>query len=110
MGANSTQLARVEGGVEQLLSSMSKQVELALPQFIKPERFMRVMLTQIRATPKLLDCSKESFLGAMMDCAQLGLEPGSALGHAYLVPYKNTCTLVTGYKGVVERTFGPPTA
>jgi recombination protein RecT len=34
--------------------------------------------------------------------AELGLEPGGALGHAYLVPYKQTCTLIVGYRGLIE--------
>jgi recombination protein RecT len=37
-----------------------------------------------------------------MQSAELGLEAGSALGHAYLVPYKTECTLIIGYRGLLE--------
>lgn len=37
-----------------------------------------------------------------MQSAQLGLEPGSALGQAYLVPYGNQCQLILGYRGMID--------
>lgn len=36
-----------------------------------------------------------------MLCAQLGLEPGGALGHVYLIPYKDQVTVVIGYRGMI---------
>src|SRR5262249_27161008 len=47
---------------------------------------------------------KESLLGAIMQSAQLGLEPDGLLGHAYLVPYGKTCQLLVGYKGMLQLT------
>jgi recombinational DNA repair protein RecT len=43
-----------------------------------------------------------SLLGAIVQASQLGLEVGSGLGHAYLVPFKGECKLMTGYKGLIE--------
>lgn len=37
-----------------------------------------------------------------MTAAQLGLEPNTPLGHAYLVPYGTECTFILGYKGIVD--------
>jgi recombination protein RecT len=37
-----------------------------------------------------------------MQAAQLGLEPTGVLGGAYLVPYKETCTLIIGYRGLID--------
>ena len=65
-------------------------------------------MTEFRKDPKLATCDLTSFLGAIVQCAQLGLEPGSALGHVYLIPFKNrrrNCTevqIIIGYKGLVE--------
>lgn len=69
------------------------------------ERFMRSCITAVRATPKLLECSQASVLGAVTVAASLGLEFGQ-LGLAYLVPFKNhgrmEAQLIVGYKGIIE--------
>ncbi len=87
-----------------LLRRQQPELARVLPAEITPERFARVVLTELRRTPKLLECSPESLLGAMMLAAQLGLEPGP-LGHVYLVPYKREVTLVIGYRGIVELAY-----
>lgn len=78
---------------------MLPQLAKALPKVITPERFMRMVLTALSTTPKLAQCTRDSFLGAMMQAAQLGLEPNTPLGQAYLIPYNNR------KKGVVECQF-----
>ena len=83
------------------LVRMKPEIEKALPRQIGVDRFTRLVLTELRRNPKLLDTNPASVLGAMMLCAQLGLEPGP-LGHAYLVPYQNECTFVLGYRGMIE--------
>lgn len=74
----------------------------ALPSMITPERFVRVAITAIRTKPALARCNQQSLLGALMLSAQLGLEPGGPLGHAYLVPFKNEVTFIIGYKGMID--------
>ena len=106
----SAALARVvapkaELTVRDLLDRMQPEIEKAAPRAIGAERFTRLVLTELRRNPVLFDCKPESVIGAMMLCAQLGLEPGP-LGHAYLVPYKEhgvqVCQFVVGYKGYIE--------
>ena len=88
--------------VRGLLDRMRGQLVAALPRHMTPDRFLRVVLTTVRKTPKLLECEQASFLGAIMACAQLGLEPDGVMGYAYLVPYGKECTLVIGYKGMAD--------
>lgn len=85
-----------------LIAQNMKALTAALPSHMKPERLARITLTTLQKNPKLLDCTPESFLGCILSCAALGLEPDGLLGQAYLIPYKNTCTLVPGYKGLVK--------
>jgi len=84
-----------------LIERMRPQIEKALPEAIGVDRFVRVALTEIRRNPKLTECSRESLLGALMLAAQLGLEPGSALGQCYLVPYGKECQFIIGYRGYI---------
>lgn len=87
------------------------QIKLALPRHLKPERMLRVLTTEIRKIPKLLDCTIPSILGSLIQCSQLGLEPGGVLGQAYLIPYHNKkankmeCQFIIGYKGMLDLAY-----
>lgn len=89
--------------VNELFSEKFKQkLSLALPKHLSAERMIRIAATEIRKNTTLLDTDKTSFLGSVMQAAQLGLEPGSALGQVYLVPYGNQCQLILGYRGMID--------
>ncbi|WP_198647329.1 recombinase RecT, partial [Escherichia coli] len=91
------------------------QMALALPKHMTADRLARIATTEIRKVPKLASCDQASFLGAIMQCAQLGLEPGGALGHAYLIPFdkrqkvngrwetvSTEAQLIIGYRGMID--------
>lgn len=88
---------------------MEGQIKLALPSVITPERFTRMVLSAISTNSKLAECTPKSFLGAMMTAAQLGVEPNTALGQAYLIPYRNhgvmECQFQLGYKGLIDLAY-----
>ena len=78
-----------------------QQLRMALPRSgVTAERLARIVLTEIRRNPKLAGCKIESLLGAVMQCAQLGLEPGP-MGLAYLIPYGQEAQFQIGYKGLL---------
>lgn len=87
-----------------------KQMALALPKTLTAERMTRIVLTEIRKVPALAQCDLPSLMGAVMQAAQLGLEPGSALGHCYLLPFGNgksrngqpNAQLIIGYRGMLD--------
>lgn len=85
-----------------LILQHKDQIALALPKHVSADRMARIALTELRKTPKLMDCDPYSFMGALIQCAQLGLEPGSGLGHAYLIPFGNQVQLIVGYQGMLE--------
>lgn len=92
--------------MQDLIISMKGQIEAALPSVITGERFARMVLTAMSNTPKLASCTPKSFLGAMMQAAQLGLEPNTPLEEAYLIPFMNhgtlECQFQVGYKGMIS--------
>lgn len=77
-----------------------QQIAVALPKHMTPDRFVRVALTALLKTPKLLDCTKESVIECLLNCSALGIEPDGRRAH--LIPYGNKCTLIVDYKGLVE--------
>lgn len=79
-----------------------RQLQMALPRAgATPERMARIVMTEVRRTPKLADCSIESLMGAVLQCAQLGLEPGP-MGLAYIIPYGREAQFQVGYKGLLN--------
>jgi recombination protein RecT len=55
---------------------------------------------------RVSNCEPASVATAVYNLAFLGLFPGSALGHAYFVPFKGKATLIPGYKGFLDLAFG----
>lgn len=84
------------------------QIKAALPKHMTAERMARVALTETRKTPALGKCDPRTFIGAVIQLSQLGLEPGGALGHAYLIPFGNTkqgttdVQIIIGYRGMID--------
>ena len=95
--------------MKDLVVSMGDQIQKALPTAITGERFTRMVLTAMSSNPQLQQCTPKSFLGAMMQAAQLGVEPNTPLGQAYLIPYKNKgtleCQFQLGYKGLIDLAY-----
>ena len=92
----------------QLIKAMEPQIKAGLPEHIDPKRFTRIRMSALSSTPELADATPVSFIGALMQSAQLGLEPNTPLGQAYLIPYWNGKKNVRevqfqiGYKGLLD--------
>lgn len=84
-----------------MLELHKAQIALALPKHLNADRMARIALTCFRTTPKLADCDPASVFAAVVQAAQLGLEPGLN-GRCYLIPYGRTCNFVPGWKGLLE--------
>lgn len=71
-----------------------------LPSHMKPEFFVRVVINQLNKNPSLANCTRQSFIGSVLDLAAIGLEPDGRRAH--LIPYGKTCTYQLDYKGIAE--------
>ena len=95
--------------MQSYIKSMEGEIAKALPSVITPERFTRIVLSAISVNPKLGSCTPQSFLGAMMTSAQLGLEVNTPLGQAYVLPYMNKGVMEAqfqlGYKGLIDLAY-----
>lgn len=98
---NQTKALTPEQTVRDYIKRMGPEIAKALPKHMDADRMARIALTTIRTTPKLLNCNINSLMSAIMQSAQLGLEPG-LLGHCYLIPYGNECQFIIGYKGMID--------
>lgn len=103
------------GNVKQFFESQKATLAAVLPRHVSPDRMLKIALGALRTTPKLMECTVESLMGAVVQCSQLGLEPNTPLGHAYLIPFekkkkqgnewvteKVETQIVIGYKGLID--------
>ena len=97
------------------LKTMLPEIQRSLPKHMSGDRFTRIVLTEMRKTPKLAQTTPESFFGSLMTASAIGLEPG-VNGECWLVPYENKkariveCQLIIGYQGVVKLFWQHPLA
>lgn len=100
-----------KASLQDYIKRMEPEIAKALPSVMTPERFTRIALSAVSGNPQLAACTPSSFLAAMMQAAQLGLEPNTPLGQAYLIPYRNNkrdtteCTFILGYRGMLSLAY-----
>ncbi|TXH46588.1 MAG: recombinase RecT [Desulfurellales bacterium] len=101
--------------VAYLLDSRKGEIAKMLPKHLNAERLLKVAQIAATTTPALAKCDIPSLVGAIGQCAQMGLEPNTVLGHAYLVPFNtkrkdangherwvNSVQVIIGYKGLID--------
>ena len=84
-----------------MLKAYGAEIARALPKHMSGDRLARIALTEFRKNPKLNQCDPRSVYAAVIMASQLGLEPGIN-GQCSLVPYKQECQLIPGWKGLVD--------
>lgn len=80
----------------------STNIEKLLPPGLKIDRFIMQIRVAMQKNPDLQKCSPASLVGAVLEAADLGLDPSGRLGSAYLIPFKDQVTLVPGYRGLID--------
>lgn len=101
--------------VKRFFESNRGTIEALLPKHFDSDRMLKLALGALRTTPKLAGASLSSLLGSVVTCAQLGLEPNTPLGHAYLLPFdkrekregqwvtvETQVQVIIGYKGMLD--------
>lgn len=91
----------------ELVTQYQDDFAVVLPSHIKAETWCRVAVGALRRDTKVEEAARNNpaaFLGALLDAARRGLEPGTE--QYYLVPQKNKGRLEIrgniGYQGIVE--------
>lgn len=102
-------LAMRKGGSIETLSKLfdnetvQKRIAKVAPAYMRPERMIKVMLSAVNKTPKLLDCSQWSLLQALIRCSEMGLEPGGgAYAQVHLIPFGAEVQVIPDYKGLTK--------
>lgn len=91
----------------------AKMPEIAqmLPEGMSADRFRRVVVQALVRNPDLWQCTPVSVVSAIVESAQIGLEPTGVLGRAWMLPYNvkqangqwaKEAKLIVGYRGYAE--------
>jgi recombination protein RecT len=96
--------------IAHLLQAKKGEIAKMLPKHLNAERLLKVAQIAATTTPALAECDVASLVGAIGQCAQMGLEPNTVLGHAYLVPFNTkrgskwvkSVQVIIGYKGLID--------
>jgi recombination protein RecT len=84
---------------------IQQQIAAAIRTDINPKTVVRITLSNMLRNPKLMECTQASVVQAVLTACALGLEPDGVSGQAYLVPYKDVCTLIPGYRGLIQLAY-----
>ena len=114
----STELVKQDprlNAIKRQLDEGKRLIAQVAPKHLTADRMVRLAMLAVSKQPKLAECSPLSILKSMMVASELGLEPGGALGHGYLVPYRvnqakrgeparwvNECQFIAGYRGLAK--------
>jgi recombination protein RecT len=86
---------------------VQKKIAYSIPETMKkfgmtPQRMLRLLFNAIQTTPELATCDMNSILHCLVQCAIVGLEPNTSLGHAWIIPFQKKARFVVGYRGLLE--------
>jgi recombination protein RecT len=97
------------------LNLKKDEINKLIPKKLNAERLLKVAQVAATTTPALAECDVASLIGAIGQCAQMGFEPNTVLGHAYLVPFNTkrkdkegnerwvkSVQVMIGYKGLID--------
>ena len=89
--------------VKQIVDAVSPAIEAQLPRHIKPEAFLRVIITGLKNSKQakaLAQCDRPTLWAAMLEAARYGLMPFTDEGA--IVPYGKTATFIPQYQGLIQ--------
>lgn len=101
-GNQTTALVADKQSLRTLLAAdrVTQTLQRAGTRWLSAEQIKTQAMIAVARNPKLLNCSRFSFLESVVRAAELGLRFAGAGGEAYLIPYGNKCTLIIGYRGL----------
>lgn len=92
--------------VAQFFEMQIPNIQAVLPRgTMDAQRMARLAIQIWSGNEKLAACTKESFLAALITCAQFGLEPNTPLGQCFIIPYAKQATFQMGYQGILTLAY-----
>lgn len=90
------------GNLKGLLEAAKGRIHSVLPSHMSAERMIKIALVAATKNPRLLQCTPQSLLTALMNASELGLEPFTGLNQAWIIPYGNEATFMPSARGLCD--------
>ena len=97
-------LAKSQETLESNIDARMTKLSELVPSSAEMVRLKRAFLMATAKVPKLHDCSQASLLGALVECAQLGLMPGASQ-EAAIIPFGQDAVFVPMYQGLLKLVY-----
>mgnify|MGYP001605015886 CR=1 FL=1 len=107
------------GSVQKLYEQIQPNLQKLLQETMRADRLLQIVNHTLLSTPRLVECSKASFVSAIVTCGKTGLVPGPR-GLCWFIPRRTgpldsmtgqkswECHWQVGYKGVLELAYRSP--
>lgn len=69
------------------LDAYQKQISMLVPRHVDPQQLVAIAVLAAQKEPRLRQCDQQTFVSAVLKCAQAGLIPDGE--QAIIVPYRN---------------------
>jgi recombination protein RecT len=96
-----TAIAPYKQAIDRAMPSIQAVLPTTIAKYLTPNRIAKTVMLAMTRNLDLLECSTESVIRCIMESAEMGLEIGGSLGHAYMVPFAKNATLIIGYRGYI---------
>lgn len=87
------------------LGSSQQDICEGMVSTLQPQQVIDACLTSVQDNPKILDCKPSTIVRSLNEAARVGIVPDTTSGMAYLIPYKDECTYMLGYKGMMALAY-----
>lgn len=98
--------------IQRLFENYKPLIAQVLPQHLKVERVIGIMVSTLSKNPKLAECTLPSVIGGVITSSILGLELNTPLQQCFLIPYSNGGNMEAefqlGYKGMSDIAYRNP--
>lgn len=107
---NNLPVVQNDGGLKELFDANREKLRKIASKSINLEEVWRQVSSCIQAVPRLLECTKDSWIEALRRASEVGLSLSATLGKAHILPYKNNkigayeAKFSLGYLGMLELT------
>lgn len=78
-----------------------KAIESICSSHVDVKRLIRISLNARANSDQLANCTTQSLVLSVINCAEIGLEPG-VMQECAFVPYKGQCTMQPMYQGLIK--------
>lgn len=87
--------------IDAYIRTRAAEIDAVLPDGWDHGRLQAIAQAACAEDVMLTACTAESFLGALLRCAQLNMEPGP-LGRCFISRRQTTAKFILGYKGILD--------